>query len=257
MQKSSKWQSYWDGKSGAAVSDYEFDRGATPRPAALEALSDDEFVQFVEPQPTDVLLDAGCGSGANILRLHDRVQRIVAIDFSHEAVERCRRRVGSCGVGNAEILAGSVTEVPLPDDAVDRVICMSVLHYLDDDEVRAALRQFARVLRPGGQVILHVKNSASLYLSTLRWAKHAKRLLGAQVTLEHIRPFSWYQRELAAAGFVLTDYNAFNVALIEGMPQRLVHCLQGLELAHRHGRLMRAGIVRRHGADLKLKARLG
>ena len=133
---------------------------------------------------------------------------------------------------------------------------MSVFHYLGDDQVREALREFARVLRPSGTLILHVKNSASIYLSTLRLAKRVKKLLGADVTFEHIRPFAWYGRELDAAGFRLADYNAFNLVIVEGMPQSLVQFLQRLELRHHRSAALRSGIVRRHGADLKLKARL-
>ena len=256
MHESSEWRRYWDQKSGQSVSDYEFDRGANPRPADIEALSTQEFVDFVDPKDDETLLDAGCGTGVNIVLLHDRVRHIVAIDFSEQAVARCLRRVESQGIRNAEIHSASVTQLPLADRSVDRIICMSVFHYLADDQVRAALREFARVLRPSGALILHVKNSASIYLSTLRLAKRVKRLLGAEVTFEHIRPFAWYSRELDAAGFHLADYNAFNLAILEGMPQSLVHWLQRFELRHRGSTALRWGIVRRHGADLKLKARL-
>ena len=256
MNESSKWRTYWDQKSGQSVSDYEFDRGANPRPADVEALSTQEFIAFVDPKETDVLLDAGCGTGVNIVLLHDRVRRIIAVDFSEQAVARCQRRVESQSIQNAEICPASVTQLPLEDRSVDRIICMSVFHYLGDDQVRTALREFARVLRPFGTLILHVKNSASIYLSTLRVAKRVKKLLGADVTFEHVRPFSWYRRELDVAGFRLADYNAFNLVILEGMPQSVVHFMQRVELRHHKSMALRFGFVRRHGADLKLKAQL-
>ncbi len=254
MAEPSKWRAFWDQKSSQDVSDYEFDRGANPRPSDIEDLSAQEFLEFVCPAPNERLLDAGCGTGENILRLHDRVLRIVAMDFSDEAVARCRRRVQGQSVQNAEIHQGSITEIPLPDRSVDKIICMSVLHYLNDDEVRTAFREFARVLAPQGTLILHVKNSASLYLATLRLAKRLKSLLGASVKIEHFRPFGWYDRELASAGFRLEHYNSFNILMIEGMPRSIVHFLQRLELRHYKQFPLKFAALRRLGADLKLKA---
>ena len=171
MGDPSKWREFWDEKSDQDVSDYQFDRGANPRPSDIEELSLAEFFEFVSPQRDERLLDAGCGTGENVLRLHDRVQRIIAVDFSDQAIARCRRRVKAHGIANVELHQGSVTALPVPDRSVDKIICMSVLHYLSDGEVRSAFGEFARALIPGGTVILHVKNSSSLYLSTLLLAK--------------------------------------------------------------------------------------
>ena len=52
---------------------------------------------------------------------------------------------------------------------MDRVLCTSVLQYLDDAQLRAAFREFARILKKDGTLVLHVKNLASLYLSLCGW----------------------------------------------------------------------------------------
>jgi len=254
MGEPSTWRAFWDKKSAQDISDYQFDRGANPRPSDIEELSSAEFFEFVSPQREERLLDAGCGTGENVLRLHDRVQRIIAVDFSDQAVARCRRRVEAHGIANVELHQCSVTELPVRDRSVDKIICMSVLHYLGDKEVRVAFREFARVLVPGGSLILHVKNSSSLYLSTLLLAKRVKKLLGKAVKVENFRPFGWYCGELRATGFRVTGYNSFNLLILEGMPRFLVHLLQRLELRHYKRFPLRLRAVRRLGADLKLHA---
>jgi len=71
---------------------------------------------------------------------------------------------------------------------------------------------------PNGELILHVKNLASLYLSTLRLAKKVKAALGRTTKMEYVRSFSWYVRALEAANFELVAYNSFNLLVIESMP---------------------------------------
>src|SRR5262249_32623791 len=123
------------------------------------------------------------------------------------------------------------------------------------DNVRSAFKEFARILTGDGVVILHVKNLSSIYLSTLRVAKRIKLLLGAHPRLEYVRSFRWYMKELDKSGYEILDYNSFNVCTVDFMPRTLVDFLQGIELRSRKNALFRSGFIRRHGSDLKIKAR--
>jgi ubiquinone/menaquinone biosynthesis C-methylase UbiE len=249
-----EWRAYWEKQSQLSGSDFEFDRGTTPRASEIEDLSDRELLDFIKPESADVILDAGCGSGANILLLHDKVNRITGIDYSDGAVERCKRRLRSGRVSNVDISRGDVTNLSLANHSVDKILCMSVMQYLADVQVRAALGEFHRVLKPGGVLILHVKNVASLYLATLWAMKKAKLLLKRKTKLEHFRTYRWYVTALRSAGFNVIAYNSFNVLLIEGLPRRMTRYFQKLELKYRNRLPLRLAFVRRHGADLKLKA---
>ena len=239
------------------MSDYEFDRGASPRAGEIENLSTQELLEFIEPRSTDVLFDAGCGTGVNVLLLHSKVQRIVAMDYSESAIARCQRHIAARKITNVDLMHGDVTDVPLPDASADIVLCMSVLQYLNDAEARRAFAEFARILRSRGTVILHVKNISSLYLSTLWIAKRLLLLLGTQLKLEYFRPYRWYVKELTAAGFAVVHYNSFNLFMIESMPLRLLRFLQKLELRHHKKFPFRTAFMRRHGSELKIKACIG
>lgn len=248
------WKDFWDAKADQARSDAEFDRGVSGRDPRLDAMAREELVEFIEPHVGETLLDAGCGTGANIALLAGKVGRIIAMDYSLGALERCKRRLDSSHGTDTCILCGSITRLPLPDRSVDRIICLSVLQYVDDDGVRAAFGEFGRVLRPGGALVIHVKNLASIYLATLRTAKKVKAALGGSTKMEHVRTFNWYMAALHAAGFRVASYNSFNIFVVEGMPRRLLDAVQRAELEHRRGRFFGNGLVRRSGADLKIRA---
>jgi SAM-dependent methyltransferase len=133
---------------------------------------------------------------------------------------------------------------------------MSVFQYLDDAEARIALKEFSRVLKSSGVLILHVKNKSSLYLSTLCAAKRVKMFLGRQTKPEHFRSFRWYITELKNAGFEVLYYNSFNIVLIELMPKKLLMFFRKWELRRHNKFPFRIGFLRRRGADLKIRARL-
>ena len=114
-----------------------------------------------------------------------------------------------------------------------------------------------RILVPGGTIILHVKNSSSVYWLTLRLAKRAKAFLGLTTQLEYVRPFRWYVRELTSLNYHVVDYNSFNWLAVEGMPKQVLAILQRLELKYRKAWLFRSRFIRRHGAELKIKAMVG
>jgi hypothetical protein len=125
---------------------------------------------------------------------------------------------------------------------------------MDDEEARQALREFVRVLSPAGVIILHVKNSSSLYWSTLRLTKALMGLVRRTNPLYYLRSFQWYAHELRCLDCNVLDYNSFNLLTLERMPKTLLSLLQRCELRHRNALLMRAPFIRRHGADLKIKA---
>jgi SAM-dependent methyltransferase len=129
-----------------------------------------------------------------------------------------------------------------------------VLQYLDDGEVRQAFKEFARVLGPGGILVLHVKNASSLYWTSLGVAKKLKSLLGRAATAYHVRPFRWYVNELESLNCRVLGYKSFNLLTLDRMPRKLTYFLQGAELRHHGGWLFRIPFVRRHGADLKIRA---
>ena len=256
MNRDDEWRTFWEETAERIGSDFEYDRGRSPRPKEIEELSNQELLSFIDPNPSEVVLDAGCGTGGNIFLLHQKVQRLIGMDYNRGALERCATRILFNKIENVELVQGDATSLPLPDSSVDKVLCMSVLQFLTDAEVRKSFAEFVRILKDRGIVILHVKNISSLYLSTLWTAKKAKLFLGMKTKLERLRSYRWYVKQLESFGFEVLAYNSFNLFMVESMPKPLLQFLQKLELKYYDKFPLRLGFMRRRGSELKIKARI-
>lgn len=102
--------------------------------------------------PTAAVLDAGCGTGGMILRLREQRPgwRWSGIDFMPLACELARKR---CGPGT-DIRQASITALPFADESFEVVVSADVICQVVDADV--AVREFFRVLKPGGIVVINV-----------------------------------------------------------------------------------------------------
>jgi SAM-dependent methyltransferase len=103
----------------------------------------------------DTVLDLGAGSGTDTLvasRLVGPTGRVIGLDMTEAMRQKLRQNVALAGAANVEVLAGNAETIPLPDSSVDVVTTNGVLN-LVPDKVRA-IREIARVLRPGGRLQL-------------------------------------------------------------------------------------------------------
>lgn len=97
--------------------------------------------------PPGVALDAACGTGRYTEYLAKQGHRVIGVDSSPDMLAHARTRVP-----NAELQQGDLHKLPLPDDHVDVVVCALALTHLAD--IGPAITEFARVLRPGGHLVI-------------------------------------------------------------------------------------------------------
>jgi SAM-dependent methyltransferase len=114
-------------------------------------------VRRLELPPGAEILDAGCGSGRNMVDLA-RYGPVTGLEIADASITWARNR----GIG--EIVKGSITEAPFPDDRFDFAVCLDVLEHIDEE--LAALRELRRILRPGGRLLVTVPAYQSL------WSEH-------------------------------------------------------------------------------------
>lgn len=145
------------------------------------------------------VLDAGCGTGGLIRRLAPRHPgwRWTGLDASPLACGFARTRVPT-GVAVEE---ATVERLPFADAVFDAVVSADVLYHVDDD--LAALREFRRVLKPGGHVVLNVPAHRWLF-SYHDVAVHARR----RYELRELR------EKLSAAGFAAGGETHWNAVLL-------------------------------------------
>jgi SAM-dependent methyltransferase len=107
------------------------------------------WLQQLSGQQSLKVLDAGCGTGGliNAVRRANPKWTATGLDFSPVACALARERT------SAEIVEGSITELPFPDRSFDAVVSADVVCQVADPA--RALSEFARVVRPGGAVLVN------------------------------------------------------------------------------------------------------
>ena len=117
---------------------------------------DAAIVRHIASHPMDSLLDAGTGTGSMLELLAPHVKRAVGVDVSPEMLAIARDRLARAHIQHAQVRLGDTYRLPFQSGGAlqgfDAVLFHQVLHYLDDPG--AAVIEAARVMRPGGRVLI-------------------------------------------------------------------------------------------------------
>jgi len=104
--------------------------------------------------------DIGFGGGIGLRLLLEQVGpsgHVHGIDVSTTMVDQARRTFAEASAaGRLDLALGSMTNLPLADEALDAAITVNTVYFVEDLE--AALRELARVVRPGGRVVVGVSD---------------------------------------------------------------------------------------------------
>jgi ubiquinone/menaquinone biosynthesis C-methylase UbiE len=174
------------------------------------------FRQFITPvvdqalagRPQARLLDCGCGTGANLTLFRDRTDAY-GFDLTPGGLGFARRQ------GGLRVVRASITHVPFAPAAFDVVTSFDVLQCLTEAQETQAMAGMARVLKPGGALVLNV---AALDVLS---GSHA---VLSQEVRRYTKPLM--QRALGRAGLVAerltyTNFSLFPIMLLTRWWQRL------------------------------------
>lgn len=191
--------------------------------------------------PCESLLDAGCGDGrylAALPGLGPVPARVVGTDIADSILRTAGAAAEAAGV-EAELVRANLESLPFPDDSFDVVLCVQVIEHLLDPGL--GIRELARVLQPGGLLILstdHDRNLVSRVLNAPRsalvgllgWRGRRRRV--------HFPHRSFSRAELIslveAAGLSLERLETFRFHVIGAPPvvQRLLNRIETMLPQH-------------------------
>jgi len=140
---------------------------------AADAAVEQAIAGALGDRPFRSLLDLGTGTGRMLELFGPKIERGLGLDLSLDMLLLARDRLERAGLKNCSVRQGDIYDLPLANDSFDAVIIHQVLHFLDDGG--RAIREAARVLRPGGRLL--VVDFAPHELEFLR-EQHAHRRLG-------------------------------------------------------------------------------
>jgi SAM-dependent methyltransferase len=113
----------------------------------LFATDEPIVADYLSGREPGVALDAACGTGRFAEFLSRRGHRVIGVDSSPDMLAYARRRVP-----DGEFRLGELDRLPLPDDSVDVIVCALALVHVP--RLQPVLAEFARVLRPGGDLVI-------------------------------------------------------------------------------------------------------
>lgn len=135
-------------------------------------IRNDMLRSFLAPEPHDLVVDLGCGSGRALLWNRDWGSRSVGIDISPFFSSDARQSI--------DLLIGDLRRLPFADGAFTKAFSLDVLEHLSPQALREMLGEASRVLAPGGELFVytHVRKNAPV-AAGLRWINALGRRLEA------------------------------------------------------------------------------
>jgi SAM-dependent methyltransferase len=141
--------------------------------------------------PRGRALDAACGTGRHARHLVSRGHDVVGVDLTPEMLSRA-----ATSVPEATFLEGDLRDIPTPGDHFDLIVCGLALAHLAD--LGAGVVELARVLKPGGRLVVSVLHPLQVHLG---WhARFADARGGRVFVREHTHTHADYLAAFRSAG---------------------------------------------------------
>lgn len=168
----------------------------------------DAMLAAAELRGVERVLDVAPGAGHTALAFAPRVAGVLAVDLTDEMLAQGRGLAAQRGLTNITFALGDAEHLPVPDASVDLVTCRYAAHHFP--RPAAAAREWARVLAPGGRLLLvDVVSPDDLAADTILNAAEVLR------DPSHVRDHTvaqWFAM-LEDAGFTMEDLGRFPLRL--------------------------------------------
>lgn len=183
------------------------------------------LLEISAPQPADVCVDLGAGTGFVTTALAPKVASVLAVDISAAMAKSLAEKAAEAGLVNVATEVADLTGFDLPPASADLLVTNYALHHLVDAEKRALVARSLQWLRPGGRLviadmmfgrggsqrdrkILHQKVLALAAKGPGGWWRIAKNLTryGLGVGQEHPATPEFWQAALRDAGYTDVEF---------------------------------------------------
>jgi ubiquinone/menaquinone biosynthesis C-methylase UbiE len=119
-------------------------------------------IELCKLKSSDTVLDYGCGRGELCLAIANKVKTVIGIDYSQDAIDVANSLL-SDSVRNVAFFKENEKTLPLKDNSVDVIFFLDVVEHLYPEENKLIVKEFYRVLKPGGRVITHTTPNKEIH----------------------------------------------------------------------------------------------
>ena len=212
------------------------------------------WIEGLGLRPGARVLEIGCGAGLLAVALAQRGLCVQAIDAAEAMVELARQHALATGTAvRLSVNVGDACALAFADASFDLVLAIGVMDYLTRPEL--AMREMARVTRPGGHVILTDLNPSGLIIRLDPWENAALRpvMVPLREALARLRPRPWspertyharrlIDEALVGAGLVKTRGKTLGFGPFTFLRRRVLPEALALALHYRLQRLADRGV---------------
>lgn len=153
-------------ESAGLLPDYERWRSSEPG-RVTDHIKEEVILELVVPVFGKRVLDVGCGDGVLSVRLAQEGAQVTGLDDDLRMLEAARCRAGNATI-RPTFVGGDAEALPFPDGSFDIVVAITILCLLSDP--KKAFREMARVLQPGGRIVIGELGRHSLWAVMRRFA---------------------------------------------------------------------------------------
>lgn len=201
-----EWDRYWDVSTSYRRLTFSILAGIYRRWIIRPAFSKSMKKHF---QPGAALVHVGCGSGqvdSSISQFFD----ITALDYSRRALELYRANNGQM----SKVVNGSIFDLPFDDSSIVGLYNLGVLEHFTEQEIEKILREFRRILRPDGKLLMWWPPEFGFSVFLLNILAKLSRFFGSNESeptvppeISRIKSKAWVERLLSRADLELVEYS--------------------------------------------------
>jgi ubiquinone/menaquinone biosynthesis C-methylase UbiE len=135
----------------------------TPVGFLVKKYESELILNFLNPAPGEMILDAGCGTGVFTRDIISRGSRVIGLDISFPMLRRAREKSGSV---RFHPIWGDISTLPFREEFFDKVVSVTALEFIDD--AKSAVAELFRVAKRGGVVVVATLNNRSPWAARRR-----------------------------------------------------------------------------------------
>jgi ubiquinone/menaquinone biosynthesis C-methylase UbiE len=164
-----------------------------------------KLVVLAQPQPGWLALDVATGTGHTAFALAPYVQHVTAIDLTSAMLDEARKLQADLGITNVDFRTANVHDLPFPAASFDLLTSRIAPHHFSD--IRRALSEMVRVLRPGGRLVIDDRS-----IPENDFVDKTMNLLDTYHDPSHVREYrpSEWQHMLSDAGFKVNTLKPYH-----------------------------------------------